>query len=107
MANYHGPLEDVDCHIYSVRYDARVYIAMLLLISSRGWGIISSKKQWILRLVHIEEVPWDEKLFSSVLASTVYHQSFLRPYFEKDSKHTFNDIAILHSISKIFSTSRK
>ncbi len=30
------------------------------------------------------------------LASIVYHQSFLRKYFRKNSKHPFNDIAILH-----------
>lgn len=30
------------------------------------------------------------------LASIVYHQSFLRQYFEKNSKHPFNDIALLH-----------
>jgi hypothetical protein len=32
------------------------------------------------------------------LVSIVYHESFLRKYFEKNSKHPFNDIVILHKL---------
>ncbi len=32
------------------------------------------------------------------LASIVYHESFLRNYFANNSKHPFNDIAILHNL---------
>ncbi len=44
----------------------------------------------------LERFPTMQSCLLLFLASIVYHQSFLRHYFEKNSKHPFNDIAILH-----------
>ena len=38
MANYNGPLEAVDCHIHSVRYDS----LMLFLFSRRSYLLLIS-----------------------------------------------------------------